>query len=173
MGCWKGQAAVKCLIQSKHLRSWCEKWVWIWLHLPPPMTQKLGCGDHFGQWIPISILSNHSLYQWWDIGRVKLLWIAWIGTNTLYLGVKSRGMGPKFSLPVTHKSGCGDSYTWWIPTLILYDQLSYFWWDIGRVKLLWNAWISPKHTWSWCECGCGPRHICPHSWLKNRLWWPF
>ena len=28
------------------------------------------------QWIPISCFSNHLLYSSWEIGRVKLLWIA-------------------------------------------------------------------------------------------------
>ena len=37
--------------------------------------------------------------------------IDWIGTNTLDLGAKSRGVELKFCLPVTHMSDCGDDYT--------------------------------------------------------------
>ena len=71
----------------------------------PTHDSKTGGGDHFRPWIPISSLCIHLLYSWWDIGRVELLWIGWIGTNTLNLGVKSRGLEVKVSTAVTQKSG--------------------------------------------------------------------
>ena len=40
MRCCKGQATVKCLIQSKHTWSWCQKWVWFQSNWTPLMTQK-------------------------------------------------------------------------------------------------------------------------------------
>ena len=76
----------------------------------PTHDSKTGCGDHFWQSIPFSTLPNHSLYLWWDIERVKLLSIAWTGTNTLNLGVESRGVELKLAPPVTHKSGCCDEH---------------------------------------------------------------
>ena len=38
---WKGQESARCLClnQSKHTRSWCEKWVWVQPHLCQLMTQ--------------------------------------------------------------------------------------------------------------------------------------
>ena len=57
----------------------------------PPTTQKSGCDDQFRAHTPISALSNHSSYYWWDIGRVELMWNAWINPNTLHLGLKCKG----------------------------------------------------------------------------------
>ena len=59
------------------------------------------CGDHYRAHIPISIFSNHSLYSWWDIGRVEMLWNSWINPNILHLGVKRRVLEPKSSPPTT------------------------------------------------------------------------
>ena len=42
--------------------------------LYPPMTQRPACRERFRQWIPISTLSHHSSYSWWDIGTVPLQW---------------------------------------------------------------------------------------------------
>ena len=81
----------------------------------PSQSWKIGCGDHFSAHIPISTMSNHSSYQWREIGRVEMLWNVWISLHTLNVGVKHRGLVPKLSPPVTQKPGCGDGYTWWIP----------------------------------------------------------
>ena len=54
-----------------------------------PLTQKLGCGDGCGGWILISTMSNHLTYKRWKIGRVEMLWIAWISQYTLNLGAIS------------------------------------------------------------------------------------
>ena len=53
------------------------------------MTQKPGCVVGCVRWIPISTLQDHSLYLWWENGRVEMLWIAWISPNSLNLGVKT------------------------------------------------------------------------------------
>ena len=45
--------------------------------------------DHCWQWIPISTLSCHLLYSWWDIGTVKMLWNACKDPNAHNLGVES------------------------------------------------------------------------------------
>ena len=39
MRCWKGQAGVNCLNQSKVTQSWCEAWGYAKPNLYPPMTQ--------------------------------------------------------------------------------------------------------------------------------------
>ena len=153
--------------------------VWWWVDLAtfvPTHDSKTGCGDLGRQWIPISTLSNHPWYSWWDIGRVKLQSIAWIGTNTLDLGVKSRSDEERrFSLPMTEKSRCGDEYTLWIPISTMYNHLFILQWDMRAANLLWNAWLSPNTLDLDVKSGCGSsqhQHICPRSWLKNRLQWP-
>ena len=59
-------------------------------HFDPIRDWNTHCGDHFRTLIPISTFSNHSLYLWWDIGRVEMLWNPWINPNMLHLGVKRR-----------------------------------------------------------------------------------
>ena len=81
----------------------------------PSQSWNIGCGDHFCAHIPISTMSNHSLYLWREIGRVEMLWNGWISLYRLYLGMKCRGHAPKFSSPVTQKPGCGDGCGGWIP----------------------------------------------------------
>ena len=139
----------------------------------PTHASKTGLGDHFRPQIPFSALSNHSSYLWWDIGRVKLLSIAWIGRNALNLGANSRGLEPNLSPPLTQKSGWDDGYTQWIPIWTLFLHSSYLWWDIGRVKGLWTNWISLSHLNHGSKRGYGSRQICPHSCLQNRFRWPF
>ena len=80
----------------------------------PSQSRKKGCGDHFCAHIPISTMSNHSLYLWREIGRVEMLWNGWISLYRLYLGMKCRGHAPKFSSPVTQKPGCDDGCGGWI-----------------------------------------------------------
>ena len=88
--------------------SWCDFIEWVQTHsilvwqvgagqsiFFSTHDSKRGSGDHFINHIPISTLSNHSLYIWWDIGRVKLMWIAWISPNSLNLGVKHKGQEPE------------------------------------------------------------------------------
>ena len=70
------------LIQIYSLCCW-NKRLYSQLIFSPPMTQKWACGGRCRQWIPISALSHHSLYSWWDIGTVKLLWIG-LGNKLLY-----------------------------------------------------------------------------------------
>ena len=76
----------------------------------PTCDSKTGCGDHLRHLIPISALSNHSLYQWWDIGWVKLLSIAWSNLNTLNLGTKYEDVEPNLSLPYDSKV----RVKWWL-----------------------------------------------------------
>ena len=123
---WKGQANVICLNhQSKHTQSWCEKWEEANPQFVPTHDLKTGCGDHFTAHIPISTLSNHWPYLWWDNGRVKLMWIAWISPNILHLGVKCWWRNCCLLQPVTQKSGCGDGCGQWAPISTMSNHLSY------------------------------------------------
>ena len=95
--------------------------IWVWKvsmgqpKFVPSQSSKIGCGDHFSAHMPISTMSNHSLYLWREVGRVEMLWNGWISLHTLNLGMKCRGHAPKFSSPVTQKPGCGDGCEGWIP----------------------------------------------------------
>ena len=51
----------------------------------PTRDWKTCCDDHFRAHIPISTFSNHSLYLWWEVGRVKLVWNSLINPNILRL----------------------------------------------------------------------------------------
>ena len=77
----------------------------------PSQSSKIGCGDHFSAHMPISTMSNHSLYLWREIGRVEMLWNGWISLYRLYLGMKCRGHAPNFSSPVTQKPRVW--WRWW------------------------------------------------------------
>ena len=50
----EGSDAVKCLNQSKHTQSWCEKWVWIKPHMSLLMTEKQ---------LVVIIIDNEFQYQ--------------------------------------------------------------------------------------------------------------
>ena len=79
----------------------------------PTHNSKSRCGDHFRIHIPISMFSNLSIYLWWDIGRVEMLWNSWINPHTLHLDVKRRGTGAKSLPPMTqNKLEYGGGYTW-------------------------------------------------------------
>ena len=75
----------------------------------PSLSQMSVCGDHCGQWFPISTLSNHSLYSWWVIRTVKMLWCGSSDPNWHNLGVQGWGyqmnivqsLGVKCQLVVT------------------------------------------------------------------------
>ena len=110
----------------------------------PPTTQKPGCDIGCGWWIQISTLQNHSLWLWWENGRVEMLWIAQVSSNSLNLGVTS-GQGPSQLDPTCDwKTHCGDHYKAHIPILTLQNHSIYLSWDIGRVDMLWNSRINPK-----------------------------
>ena len=118
----------------------------------PTHDSKTGCGDHFSPWIPIPSLSNHSSYLLWDIGRVKLMSIAWIGTNTLDLGEKSRGVDLKLSPPPWLKSqgavmSVRNEFQSQPSINIHYTYMMRWWKGQAAVKCLNRS----RHTWSWCE----------------------
>ena len=75
---WKGSSCC-VLTESARIQS-----ILVWKDrnllpkLSPLATQKPVCGDGYRWCIQISALHNHSLYLWWDIGMVGMLWIAWI-----------------------------------------------------------------------------------------------
>ena len=79
----------------------------------------------------------------------------------------------KFHHPVTQKSGCGDGCGGWIPISTLFIHLTYWWWEIGRVELMWMAWIFPETLNLGAKSGYGPSQICNHSWLRKSLYRPF
>ena len=129
---WKGQADVKCemwnaWISPKSLNHLGVKSKILEPELSNHATQKSRCGDGSEQWIPISTLSNHSFYYWLDIGRVKLVWSAWISPNSLNLDVKSwKGCAGQPNLFSSYmKIGCGDHYTDHIPILTLSNHSLY------------------------------------------------
>ena len=59
----------------------------------PTRDWKTRCGDHFWAHAPIATFSNHSLYIWWEVGRVEMLWNSWIN--------------PKYSILVWNVGGPG------------------------------------------------------------------
>ena len=138
----------------------------------PTRDWKTRCGDHHRAHIPISTFSSHSLYLWWDIGRVEMLWNSWINPNILHLGVKRRALEPKPSPPTTQKPGCGVGCGWWIQISTLQNHSLYLWWENGRVGMLWIAQISPNSLNLDVKSGQGPSQLWPHPWLENTLWWP-
>ena len=88
---WKGQAAVNSFNQSKH------SWSWVGAVLEsshiyiPTRNSKTACGDQFRHRIPISTLSNHSLYtydetlegssccQWLELVQKHLILVSRVG----------------------------------------------------------------------------------------------
>ena len=129
---------------------------------------KTGCGDNHKEWTPISTLCSHSLYLQWDVGRVKVLSIAWISPNTLDLGVKS---------------GCGSSHIFinsWLtnrllwPFRIMNSNLNLVWSFI--ILMIWhwkgqgavNCLNQSKHTGSWCKSGVRNWNCHHRWWLKNQ-----
>ena len=92
VGGWKGWNAVNCLNQSKITQSWCQKLNTGKTTLTSERDWwRTRCGDHYRAHIPISTFSNHSLYLWWDTGRIEMLWNPWINPNMLHLGAISVG----------------------------------------------------------------------------------
>ena len=93
----------------------------------PTHDQKTGCGGHFRAHPPISTSSNQSLYLWWEIGRVKLIWNGWISLYTHNLGVKRiRTPSQNFHHhPSTQKLGCGDGCGGWIPISTMSNHSTY------------------------------------------------
>ena len=70
------------------------------------------------------------------------MWMAWIIPKTLNLGGKV-GIGQAKFVP-THDSkiGCSDHLIDQIPISTSSNHSSYYIWEIGRVQLVWNGWIS-------------------------------
>ena len=62
----------------------------------PTPNRKIGCSKHFRAHTPIWTMYNHSLYLWWEIGWVELIWNGWISLYMLNLGVGPRDQEPKF-----------------------------------------------------------------------------
>ena len=89
---WKGWADVnvQCPESVQRHSIWVGKGGMGQAKFVPTHYSKIGCSDHFIDQIPISTLSDHSLYYLWEIGRVKLIWNGWISPYTLNLGVKCR-----------------------------------------------------------------------------------
>ena len=78
---------------------------------PSPTTQESGCDDDYIWWIQIVTSSNHSLYIQLHIGRVEMLWTAWIiSPKSLDLDVKSE-------------------YLQAVPTLIQTTKQKHLWWS--------------------------------------------
>ena len=81
----------------------------------PTRDWKTSCGNLHRAHIPISTLQNHSLYLWWENGRVVMPWIDQISPKSLNLGVKSGDLELKSSPPVTQKPACSCSFSEWTP----------------------------------------------------------
>ena len=140
----------------------------------PTRDWKTCCDDHFRAHIPISTFSNHSLYLWWEVGRVKLVWNSLINPNILRLRCETRrSLMPKSSPPMTQKPGCGDGCGWWIQISSLQNHSLYLQWDIERVEMLWMASISPNSRNLGVKSGKRQSQLWPHRWLKNTSWLPF
>ena len=68
-----------------------DKWWYVSIaKFVPTRDSETSCDDQFRPQIPIWLLSNHLLYQWWDTGRVKVLSIAGTNPNALDLGAKTK-----------------------------------------------------------------------------------
>ena len=131
-----------CLNQSKVTQSWCQKWNASKIQIQPqPQPQlKNTCGDHFGAHINLLQSSIILKMRQWE-GQAAVKFLNHSKSTQYWCG---RGLLPKLSPPTARKSGCGDSYTWWIQISTLHNHSLHLQWDIGRVHLLWIDWISPK-----------------------------
>ena len=172
---WKGWDAVNCLNQSVHTQSGCKKWVWAKPNLYPLMTRKqvvvtiLEPTHQSQPRITIHYTHNERLdgLSWYEMA-------GWFSLYTLKLDVKRRGLVSKFHHPRLQS---------WSVVMVVGDEFQsppfsnrslYFWWHVGRVEMLWIAWISQYTLNLGAKSGfVGPSQICTHSWPENRLWWPF
>ena len=101
MNHWKVWELGRCELPesvSTH-KIWVQKLSMVQSKFLPAHDQKIDCGDHLSDHIPISTMSNHTLYLWRDIRRVEMLWNGWIGLQTNNLGVKGRDPSRYFHLP--------------------------------------------------------------------------
>ena len=84
---------------------------------------------------------------------------------------RAAGLRPQLSPPMTKKSGCGGGM------MVIHDDefqsYSYLTIHTHNEKLPWNAWTSPNKLYLVVNSWHCPGQVWPHSWLKNRLWWPF
>ena len=97
-GNWEGVNWLNHESVSRH-KIWVQKLSMVQSKFLPAHDQKIDCGDHLSDHIPISTMSNHTLYLWRDIRRVEMLWNGWIGLQTNNLGVKGRDPSRYFHLP--------------------------------------------------------------------------
>ena len=117
----------------------------------PPLSQKSGCGEGYTWWTQISTLSNHSLYLWWDIGRVEMLWNSWTNPNILHLGVKCKGPGAESVTTNDSKARLWRRFYMMKSNLILAQPF------IIHTMRHWKGWDAvncpnkSKLTQSWCE----------------------
>ena len=115
-------------------------------------------------------MSHHSLYQWWDIGMVKLLWNACANPNTHNLVVVRRDLEPALIPLIPQKSTCSDGFRQWIPISTIFYHSLWPWWDIGRVKLQWNACTNPNLHNLVVAVGDMDTALSPPLWLKKSAW---
>ena len=119
---------LRCCEWSESVRTYS---IWVWkvglgqARFVPTPNRKIGCSKHFRAHAPIWTMYNHSLYLWWEIGWVELIWNGWISLYMSNLGVKHRDPEPKFSPLVSQKSGCSDGCGGWILLSTLFDHLIY------------------------------------------------
>ena len=148
---WKGQADMKWLNQSVYAHSWCEN-VGTSAKFSPPSTQKLGCGDGCGVWIPISTMSNHSTYSWWKD------WKGWDAVNCLNQSVHTQSGYKKW---VWAKPNLYPLMTrkWFVVTVLDPIHQSQPCLTIHYTYIMrdWIGWADMKwlnqsaHTQNWCE----------------------
>jgi len=99
-----------------------------------------------------------------------------VSTHTIW--VRKVSMAQAKLLVPSHQSwnwkiGCDDHFSSHIPISTMCNLSSYLWREIGRVEMLWIAWISQYTLNLGAKSGFGPSQICTHSWPENRLWWLF
>ena len=128
-----------------------------------PLTQKPGCDDGGGVWIPISTFSNHSLCLWWHIGRVRILCIAWISQHPHNLGLKSKHGPIQIYVPSpSWKICCDNNFCAHIPISTMSNHSLYLCREIGRVEMMWNGWISLYMLYLGMKCrGHAPKISSP------------
>ena len=88
----------------------------------PAHDSIIGWDDHFMEQISISISSEHSAYYWCDIGRVKLMWNAWINPNMLHLGLNCL-IGARNEIGTTCDSKV--RVWWWLYLYMMNSNLSH------------------------------------------------
>ena len=139
---------------------------------PAPMTQKSAWGDHSGGWIPISTLSYHLLYSWWDIGTDKLLWNGCTQPNSPNLGVEYGDLNAKIVPIYVSQVSLGWSFQMINSNLNLVSPfvilMMRYWYRQAAVK-----WVhTSKLTQSCCGRDLSAKIVPTHD-LKVSLGWSF